>query len=113
MNKSPNKALLDLVLNVLDDQKAINVLTIDLSKISDIADYVIVATGTSNRHLFTMSDKIQRTLKKEKKKILGVDGEETGDWIVMDLEDVIVHLFREEVRDYYKIEEIWLNNKAK
>lgn len=107
MTKSTNIALKDLVLSILDDQKAINVITIDLSGKSDIADYVIIATGTSNRHLFSISDKIQRTLKKEKRKILGIDGVETGDWIVMDLEDIIVHLFREEVRDYYQIEKIW------
>jgi ribosome-associated protein len=107
MTKPPNKELKDLVLTIIEDQKALNIAIIDLSGKSDIADYVIIATGTSNRHLSSISDKVQRTLKKDKRKILGVDGEDTGDWVVMDLEDVIVHLFRDEVREYYNIEELW------
>ena len=107
MTTSPNKELKDLLLTILDDQKALNITTIDLAGKSNIADYVIIATGTSNRHLSSISDKIQRILKKNKRKILGVDGENTGDWVVIDLEDVIIHLFRDEVREYYKIEELW------
>lgn len=107
MTKQGNTKLKNLVLDSLTDQKALNVITIDLSNKSDIADYIIIATGTSRRHLSTLAEKIHRSAKNEKMKILGIDGEETGDWIVMDLEDVIVHLFREEVREYYKIQELW------
>ncbi len=109
MTKTSNTQLKDLVINVLEDQKAINITTIDLSGKSDIADYIIIATGTSKRHLSALSDKIHRTIKSEKRKILGIDGEDTGDWIVIDLEDIILHLFREEVREYYQIEKIWLS----
>lgn len=107
MNNTPNKELLTLTLNVLEDQKAINIKIIDLSGRTDITDYVIIATGTSNRHLSAMCDKVRRAVKKSKNPILGIDGEETGDWIVMDLQDVIVHLFREEVREYYQIDQLW------
>ncbi|MCL2567443.1 MAG: ribosome silencing factor [Alphaproteobacteria bacterium] len=102
-----NETLKNLVLNTLEEQKAINVLTFTLGGKSDIADYIIIATGTSSRHLYTLSEKIHRAAKSGGAKILGIDGENDGDWIVIDLQDVIVHLFREEVREYYKLEEIW------
>ncbi|MDR0484345.1 MAG: ribosome silencing factor [Alphaproteobacteria bacterium] len=106
MNKN-STALKDNIIATLEDQKARNIITFTLGEKSDIADFIIIATGNSSRHLLTLSEKIYRTAKTEKAKILGIDGETTGDWIVLDLEDIIIHLFREEVREYYKIEEIW------
>ncbi|MDR2008551.1 MAG: ribosome silencing factor [Alphaproteobacteria bacterium] len=99
--------LKNIVLNTLEEQKALNILTFTLGGKSDIADFIIVATGTSSRHLFTLSEKIYRAAKSAHAKILGIDGAEQGDWIVIDLEDIIIHLFRAEVREYYKIEELW------
>ena len=71
------------------------------------AKYIIIATGTSTRHLVTLRDKIVSHLKSNKHKFLGSEGEETANWIVVDCESVVIHLFRQEVRDYYKLEDIW------
>jgi ribosome-associated protein len=100
--------LKDLVINTINDQKGSDVITIDMENKSDIADYIIIASGTSSRHILTIKEKIVESVKLNNFKKLSTQGEEGLNWIVIDLEDIIVHLFRPEVRDYYKIEKIWL-----
>lgn len=106
MNKV--NTLKDLVINTINDQKGSEIITIDMANKSDIADYIIIASGTSSRHILTIKEKIEESVKLNGFKKLSTQGEEGLNWIVIDLEDIIVHLFRPEVRDYYKIEKIWL-----
>jgi len=109
---APNKALLDLVLETLDDTKAENVVVIDLAGKSSIADFMVVASGRSSRQLVTMADHLaerlkQRTSATDKGVVPSVEGKSQGDWVLIDAGDVIVHLFRPEVRAFYGLEKMW------
>lgn len=109
---APNKALLDLVLETLDDTKAENVVVIDLAGKSSIADFMVVASGRSGRQLATMADHLAERLKQRsdttgKGVVPSVEGKSQGDWVLIDAGDVIVHLFRPEVRTFYALEKMW------
>ena len=99
--------LQSLVLHKLDEDKAEDVVCIDLQGKSPIADAVIVATGRSARHVSALSDHILRTLKDNGFGRAQVEGLPAADWVLIDAGDVIVHLFRPEVRAFYQIEKIW------
>ncbi|MCW8970505.1 MAG: ribosome silencing factor [Rhodospirillales bacterium] len=91
----------------LDDDKAIDVKVIDLRNKTAIADYMVIATGTSPRHLATMAEHLIRTIKSEGHGTAPVEGQSQGDWVLVDAGDVIVHLFRAEVRTFYNLERLW------
>ena len=80
---------------------------LDISETSPITDYFLIATGTSDRQLRSLSDEIERLGKKIGQKVYKVAGRDSGDWIVMDFVDVVVHLFNEQLRAYYDLELIW------
>ncbi|MBJ27035.1 MAG: ribosome silencing factor [Rhodospirillaceae bacterium] len=92
----------------LEDAKAENVVTINLSGKSVIADYMILATGKSHRQLGAFSSRLRNLFKLVGIKSVLFEGEENGDWILIDARDVIVHLFRPEVRSFYNLEKMWL-----
>ena len=100
-------ALERLILNRLDDEKAQDVVFIDLKDKSSIADGMIVASGRSHRHVGAMADHLLRTLKEQGYGRARVEGLPHCDWVLIDAGDVIVHLFRPEVRSFYNIEKIW------
>ena len=101
------ETILGLVRSELDGNKAEDIVEIDLTGKSDIADLMIVASGRSQRHVGAIADKIQRRLKEEGMGRVKVEGLPACDWVLIDAEDVIVHLFRPEVREFYKLERIW------
>jgi ribosome-associated protein len=100
-------ALEDLILSRLDDDKAQDVVFIDLKGKSAVADGLIVASGRSHRHVGAMADHLLRALKDEGHGKARVEGLPHCDWVLIDAGDVIVHLFRPEVRSFYNIEKIW------
>lgn len=91
----------------LDDDKAKNIVTIDLAGKSSLADHLVIATGTSQRQVVAMSDHIMEKLKAQGLKGLIAEGKAQGDWVVVDAFDVIIHLFRPEVREFYNLEKMW------
>ncbi|PPR63361.1 MAG: Ribosomal silencing factor RsfS [Alphaproteobacteria bacterium MarineAlpha4_Bin2] len=93
---------------MLDDDKAIDIVDIDLAGKSTIADAMVVASGTSVRQVGAMADHIREKLKASGLKGISIEGAENCDWVLIDAGDVIVHLFRPEVRDFYRIEKLWL-----
>ncbi len=97
----------EIVLARLDDDKAEDVVVIDLQGKSPLADTIIVASGRSARHVSALSDHILRTLKEGGFGKAQVEGLPQADWVLIDVGDVIVHLFRPEVRAFYQIEKIW------
>ncbi|MDZ7629095.1 MAG: ribosome silencing factor [Parvularculaceae bacterium] len=101
------KAALSLILRQLDDDKAEDVVTIDLCGKTDIADAMVVASGRSARHVGAMADKIVRKLRESGLGRAKLEGAPACDWVLIDAEDVIVHLFRPEVRQFYNLERIW------
>ncbi|WP_374471544.1 ribosome silencing factor [Phenylobacterium sp.] len=100
-------ALEDLILAKLDDDKAQDIVFIDLKGKSAVADGLIVASGRSHRHVGAMADHLLRALKDEGYGRVRVEGLPHCDWVLIDTGDVIVHLFRPEVRSFYNIEKIW------
>ena len=97
----------DLIAKTLDKEKAENVLCIPLSDSSALADYMVIASGTSSRHVNGLARRLQEKLHQNNIKSVNTEGMAQCDWVVMDAGDVIVHLFRPEVREFYNIEKMW------
>lgn len=100
-------ALLDLVLSSLDDDKGEEIVTINLHGKSSIADYMVVANGRSNRQVAAMGEHLLHRLKDAGYGNCHVEGLRQGDWVLIDAGDVIIHLFRPEVRSFYNLEKMW------
>jgi len=100
-------SLVELVTASLDDDKAHDVAVIDLAGKTDFADYMVIATGTSQRHVATMAEHLRDKIKSAGYGRVPVEGLEQGDWVLIDGGDVIVHIFRAEVRKFYDLEKIW------
>ncbi len=98
--------ILRLVLNRLDEMKAEDVLTIDLREKSSIGDYMVVSSGRSQRHVGSVADRVVEDLRKAGV-TTHVEGAQLGDWVLIDAGDVIVHVFRPEVRAFYNLEKMW------
>jgi ribosome-associated protein len=106
-SKSLSKSLCDSILNWLDEAKAEDVVTIDLEGKSTLADFMIVATGRSDRHVGAIGEQVQRKLKDSGHGRARAEGMDQCDWVLVDAGNVIVHVFRPEVRDFYKLERMW------
>nr|WP_255702979.1 ribosome silencing factor [Roseivivax sp. GX 12232] len=92
----------------LDDMKADDTVQIDLRGKSAMADYMVVCSGRSSRQVGAIADKVVEDLKQAHGLLSKVEGKETGDWVLIDSGDVIVHVFRPEVREFYQIEKMWV-----
>ena len=103
-----SQAVLALVLKSVDDDKAEDIVEIDLRGRSDVADYMVICSGRSSRQVAAISEKLADRLKQEMKISVRMEGKETGDWVLIDAGDVIVHVFRPEVREFYQLEKMWL-----
>ncbi|MEC7656647.1 MAG: ribosome silencing factor [Pseudomonadota bacterium] len=99
--------LLELIEQSLDDDKAIDIVSVDLTGKSSIADAMVVASGASVRQVGAMADHLREKLKAVGIKGISIEGLENCDWVLIDSGDVIVHLFRPEVRDFYNLEKLW------
>ena len=99
------RAILDLVLNTLDDGRAEEIVTIDLAGKTTIADYMVIATGRSARQVGALTEHLEEALSRRIK--ISIEGKEHADWVLIDASDVIVHLFRPEIRAYYNLEKMW------
>jgi ribosome-associated protein len=100
-------ALLKIIESVLDDKKGQKITVIDVRGRTSVTDYMVIVTGTSNRHLASMSHYVVEAAKEKGFKPLGVEGDQGSDWVLVDLGDVILHLMTEQSRDYYQLEKLW------
>ena len=96
-----------LIETILDNNKAKNIITIDLKNKSYIADYMIIASGTSSRHLQALSEILVNELKKQGIENCRIEGKDSNDWKLVDAYDVIVHIFHPEKREFYNLEKMW------
>lgn len=103
-----SEALRDFILATLDDNKAEDLVQIDLRGRSSMGDYMIIGSGRSSRQVSALADRLVADLKADHGRAAKVEGKEAGDWVLIDTGDVIVHLFRPEVRDFYQLEKMWL-----
>lgn len=102
-----SQALLDLINKTLDDGKAEDTIVIDLQGKSTIADYMVIATGRSQRQVASLADHLLSALKDHGYGRVSAEGLRHGDWVLIDAGDVVVHLFRPEVRAFYNLEKMW------
>ncbi len=100
--------LLKLILTSLDDDKAEDVLSIDLRGKSELADHMVIASGRSTRQVASIADNLTDRVKSELDVSSRLEGKQASDWVLIDCGDVIVHVFRPEVREFYQLEKMWL-----
>ena len=96
-----------IILNTLDSNKALDIVSIDLANKSSIADYMIIASGTSSRHIQALSEQVLEKFKNSGIKNCRIEGKESNDWKLIDGMDVIVHIFNPEKRKFYELEKMW------
>ncbi len=106
------KQLAEALLKVLDDDKAEDLAFIDLEGRSSLADFMIIASGRSGRHVAALAEHVAQEAKRLTGRPASVEGMANADWVLIDTGDVIVHLFRPEVREFYNLEKIWMSDPA-
>lgn len=105
-------AILNLALASLDDSKAENIIPIDIRSKSSLGDYMVVASGRSNRHVAAVAEHLISALKDAGFGEAKVEGLSSADWVLIDAGDIIVHVFRPEVREFYNLEKMWMTPEA-
>ena len=100
-------ALEKLVLNALEDLKAVNIKVLDVRGLTDVADTMIVASGTSDRHVRAIAESVIVKAKEAGRRPMGTEGEPDGEWVLVDLQDVLVHVMLPRVREFYALEQLW------
>ncbi|MEI4484730.1 ribosome silencing factor [Frigidibacter sp. MR17.14] len=104
--------LLERILSSLDDDKAEEIVTIDLRGRSSVADHMVICSGRSSRQVGAIAEKLVERLKTELGRSAKIEGKDAGDWVLIDAGDVLVHVFRPEVREFYQLEKMWMPSAA-
>lgn len=97
----------DIVLNALDDLKADNVSVLDVSERTSVTDYMVIASGTSSRHVKSLADNVISEVKQHGGKPLGIEGADSSDWVLVDLGEIVVHVMMPATRSFYDLERFW------
>ncbi len=95
------------VVEALEDVKATEISVLDVSELTSVTSCMIIASGSSNRQTKALADNVQKKLKEKGAEIYGIEGEQEGEWVLVDLGDVVVHIMLPAVRDYYNLEQLW------
>lgn len=99
--------LRDLVIAALHDMKGVDVRLLDVRNMTPLTDFMVVVSGTSDRHVKSLARHVQDQARAAGVKPMGVEGEQQGEWVLVDLRDVVVHVMRPQVRDFYNLEKLW------
>ena len=105
--KTTRPRLAELVTAALDDLKAQNVAVLDVSDLTDVTDTIVIASGTSDRHVKSLAGRVVERAKEAGFRSLGIEGEREGEWVLVDLQDVIVHVMLPRIREFYALEKLW------
>lgn len=95
------------IVAALDDLKAVNTVTLDVRALTDVMDFMVIASGTSNRHVKSLADHVAVEAKKKGMAPMGIEGEDAGEWVLVDYGDVVVHVMLPATRDFYDLERLW------
>ncbi len=101
------EALRDHLIAVIEDRKGRDVTTLDVRKLTDVTDFMIIVSGTSGRHVKALVDYVVDAAKRAGLRPLGIEGRETNEWVLIDLGDVLVHVMQVQVREFYDLERLW------
>lgn len=104
---------MDIILESLNNAKALDVSVFDVGELTSIADYMVIASGRSNRQVSAIADKVIQDMKANDYPCLGEEGKKEGEWALVDLGDVIVHIMHPDTREYYQLEKLWHDTEKK
>jgi ribosome-associated protein len=107
------RKLQKIVVDALEDVKAVDIEVINVTKLTSLFDRVVIASGTSNRQTRALANHVQVKVKEAGGEVISIEGEETGEWVLVDLGDVVVHVMQPAVREYYNLEELWATTPGK
>jgi ribosome-associated protein len=99
--------LRQLIVEALDDLKAVNTVTVDVRELTDVMDEMIISSGTSNRHVKALASNVSAEARKRGVQLLGIEGDDAGEWVLVDFGDVVVHVMLPATRDFYDLERLW------
>ncbi len=102
-----SKQLSDLVVEALEEVKARDIVKLDVRDLTTVTDYMVVASGTSNRHVKALADAVAEKSRKAGHRPLGIEGENASEWVLLDLQDTLVHVMLPRVREFYNLEKLW------
>ena len=102
-----SEELTDLIIEALDDVKAKDIVKLDVRNMTTVTDYMVVASGSSNRHVKALIDNVAEKAKAAGCRPVGIEGEDGGEWVLLDLQDALVHVMLPKVREFYNLEKLW------
>ena len=99
--------VLRLILDALEEAKAVDICQLDVRKLTDITDFMVIASGTSHRHVHAMAERVREAARQQQLRPIGIEGEAENDWILIDYAEVVVHVMMPQVREFYSLERLW------
>ena len=99
--------VLCLILDALEEAKAVDICQLDVRKLTDITDFMVIASGTSHRHVHATAERVREAARQQQLRPIGIEGEAENDWILIDYADVVVHVMMPQVREFYSLERLW------
>ena len=99
--------VLRFILDALEEAKAIDICQLDVRQLTDITDFMVIASGTSHRHVHAMAERVREAARQQQLRPIGIEGEAENDWILIDYADVVVHVMMPQVREFYSLERLW------
>ena len=108
-----SEQLCDLVIDALEEVKARDIVKLDVRELTTVTDYMIVASGTSNRHVKALAEAVADKAREAGHRPAGIEGEDGSEWVLLDLQDVLVHVMLPRVREFYNLEKLWLLSPVK